>query len=70
MSQCINAFSQDEQRRVDVSCLFKALSFVLSFGASLGAGQVAQTQPDGPHIQRYLEFFPTIPLMNVETMMI
>lgn len=47
MSQCVDALAQDKQRGVDVSRLLQPLALVLGFGASLGAGQVAQTQPDG-----------------------
>lgn len=46
VSQSVDAFSQDEQRRVDVARLFQALAFILGLGASLRAGQVAQTQPE------------------------
>lgn len=46
VSQSVDAFSQDEQRRVDVARLFQTLAFILGLGASLRAGQVAQTQPE------------------------
>lgn len=41
--QRIDAFSQDEQRGVDVSSLFQALSFILSLGTSFWTSQVTQT---------------------------
>lgn len=47
VSQRVDALAQDEQRGVDVPRLLQPLALVLGFGASLGAGQVAQTQPDG-----------------------
>ena len=50
VSQCVDAFSQNEQRGVDVSSFFQALSFILCLGTSLRAGQVAQTQPEDEHL--------------------
>lgn len=47
VSQRVDALAQDEQRGVDVPRLLQPLALVLGLGASLGAGQVAQTQPDG-----------------------
>lgn len=35
VSQSVDAFSQDEQRRVDVSRLFQTLAFILCLGATL-----------------------------------
>lgn len=51
VSQRVDALAQDEQRGVDVPRLLQPLALVLGFGASLGAGQVAQTQPDGEDSQ-------------------
>lgn len=50
VSECVDAFSQDEQWGVDVSGFFQTLSFILSLGTSLGASQVTQTQPDDRHV--------------------
>lgn len=45
ISECIDAFSQAEQRGIDVSRLFQPFTFILCLSTSLWSSQITQRQP-------------------------